>query len=64
MLELSLECNKIQCFTHVSTAYVNSNILGGRPEIEEKVYDLPKGQDPEQIIADIIRLTPQQVTEQ
>ena len=43
MLELSLECPKIQCFTHVSTAYVNCNIVGGRPEIDEKVYDLPKG---------------------
>ena len=63
MLDLALECAKIQCFTHVSTAYVNCNFLGN-PIIEEKVYDLPNGQDPEQVIEDIIRLTPQQVQEQ
>ena len=57
MLELSLECNKIQCFTHVSTAYVNCN-FEGNSIVEEKVYDLPNGQDPEQVIADIMRLTP------
>jgi len=63
MLELALQCQKIRCFTHVSTAYVNCNMLGN-PKVEEKVYDLPGGQDPEQVIADIIRLGPQRVQEQ
>ena len=57
MLELALQCAKIQCFTHVSTAYVNCN-FEGNSIVEEKVYDLPNGQDPEQVIADIMRLTP------
>lgn len=38
VLELALECVKIQAFTHVSTAYVNCNILDGQ-RIKEKVYD-------------------------
>ena len=46
MLHLALECKKLCVFTHVSTAYVNCNILGN-PKIEERVYDLPGGQDPE-----------------
>lgn len=60
MVNLALECHKLMCFTHVSTAYVNSNILGN-PKIEEKIFDLPGGLDPEQVIADIIRLGPQKI---
>ena len=63
MLELAKTCKNIMAFTHVSTAYVNCNILDGRL-IEEIVYDLPDGQDPEQLVADIIRMGPQQVAEQ
>ena len=40
MLQLAKECRKLLCYTHVSTAYVNSNILGN-PKVDEKVYDLP-----------------------
>ena len=38
MLELAQECVKLQAFTHVSTAYVNSNIITNQ-KIEEKIYD-------------------------
>ena len=58
MLELAQECKNIITFTHVSTAYVNSNKLSRNPGqnviIEEKVYDLPNNQDPEQVIANIL----------
>ena len=40
MLTLAEESRSIECFTHVSTAYVNSDRSG---YIEEKVYDLPEG---------------------
>ena len=62
MLELAQECQNIRAFTHVSTAYVNCNILGN-PKIEEKVYDLPGKQDPEKIVDEIMRLGPQIVIE-
>ena len=50
MLELAKECKKLLSFTHVSTAYVNSNRTGF---IEEKIYDLPCVSDPEEEIAKI-----------
>ncbi len=40
ILELALECQKLETLTHVSTAYVNSNRKGF---IEEKIYELDKG---------------------
>jgi nucleoside-diphosphate-sugar epimerase len=59
MLELAQECRNIITFTHVSTAYVNSNkvtkVPGQQNLIEEKVYELPNNQDPEEVIADILR---------
>ena len=63
MLELAHECKRLRVFSHVSTAYVNSNILDGS-KIEEKVYDLPNGQDPEDVVRQIINMGPQSVTEQ
>ena len=63
MLELAHECKQLKVFSHVSTAYVNSNVLDGS-KIEEKVYDLPNGQDPEEVVRQIIRMGPQSVTEQ
>ncbi len=63
MLALAKECQRIECFTHVSTAYVNCN-LPTKSVIEEKVYDLPGNQDPEEIIKNIVRMGPQQVKEQ
>jgi len=61
MLELAKECEKLLVYTHVSTAYVNCNRRG---DIEETVYDLPGGQDPEEVIESIIRMGPQRVQEQ
>ena len=58
MLELAKECEKLEVFTHVSTAYVNCNRRG---DIEEVVYDLQGGEDPEEIIEQIIRMGPQRV---
>jgi len=49
MLELAKECKKILAFTHVSTAYVNSN-MPNNTFVEEKVYDMPGNLDPEQIV--------------
>jgi len=42
-------------FTHVSTAYVNSNRSG---RIDEKIYDLEGGKDPEKLIEEILKLNP------
>ena len=36
----------------------------GNPKVEEKVYDLPGNQDPEQVIAEILQMGPQKVQEQ
>jgi len=63
MLELAKECKNILAFTHVSTAYVNSN-MPNNSVVEEKVYDLPGNHDPEQIVQDIVNLGPQRVAEQ
>lgn len=63
MLQLAKECRNILAFTHVSTAYVNSN-LPDMSKVEEKVYDLPGNQDPEQVIKNIIKMGPQKVQEQ
>lgn len=56
LLELAKITKKKAILTHVSTAYVNSN-RGGR--IEEKVYDLENGKDPEELLAEILKLNPQ-----
>lgn len=37
MQQLAKECPNIECYTHMSTAYVNSDKLGF---IEEKIYDV------------------------
>ena len=63
MLELAKECENIQAFTHVSTAYVNSN-FPNNSRVEEKVYDAPGNADPEEYIDKIIKLGPQKVSEQ
>ena len=47
--------------TQVSTAYVNANISG---RIEEKIYDLTDKKDPEQVVSEILKLHPLQVSEQ
>lgn len=63
MLALAKECQNIECFTHVSTAYVNCN-QPHKSVIEEKVYDLPGNQDPDELISGIVRMGPQRVKEQ
>ena len=55
MLDLAKECRNLEVFTHVSTAYTNSDRLGF---IEEKVRDL-EGDDPDELIESIIRMGPQ-----
>jgi hypothetical protein len=57
MLELAKECKNIVTFSHVSTAYVNSN-MPNNSVVEEKVYELPENMDPEKIVQDIISLGP------
>lgn len=47
LVTLAKECKNIITFTHVSTAYVNSNRAG---YVEEKIYDLPDVDDPEKEI--------------
>ena len=58
MLELAKECKHLQVFTHVSTAYTNSNKSG---RIEEAVYDMDDPRDPEEIIDGIIKMGPARV---
>jgi thioester reductase-like protein len=58
MLDLAQSSKSVEVFTHVSTAYVNSNREG---VIEEKVYDLENGKDPEKLVEEILKLNPQQV---
>ena len=50
LVKLAKECTQIITFTHVSTAYVNSNKAG---YIEERIYDLPDVEDPEKEIETI-----------
>lgn len=55
MLDLAKECDHLMTFTHVSTAYVNCNRQGF---VEEKIYDLPNGQDPEEVITKLCEMNP------
>ena len=61
LLEIVKKSNKVLVFTHVSTAYVNTNRRSGL--IEEKVYDLEGKQDPEDLVKEIMKLNPQQIQE-
>jgi len=56
MLDIAQKSKSVLCFTHVSTAYVNSNRSG---RIEEKIYDLEGGKDPEKLVEEILKLNPQ-----
>ena len=62
MHDLASQCRKIESFTHVSTAYVNSN-TPDKTRVEEKVYPLGD-KDPEDAIQQIIDMGPQRVAEQ
>ena len=55
MLELAKSCKNLTVHLHVSTAYVNSNTEGF---VEEKVYDLPGNEDPEERINTILKMNP------
>jgi len=44
LLEIAKKSKSVLTLTHVSTAYVNANRSG---IIEEKIYELEGGQDPE-----------------
>lgn len=57
VMQLAKQCKKIVAFTHVSTAYVNSNMPDGS-KVEEKIYDVVQGKDPEEIIEGIIQMGP------
>ena len=59
MLELAKECQKLEVFTHVSTAYTNCEKFG---LIEEKIYDMPDGKDSDDVINSIIKMGPEEVT--
>ena len=50
----------MKVFTHVSTAYVNSNKKGF---IEEKIYNLERDEKAEDIIKDILRMNPQYIAD-
>ncbi|CDW80559.1 male sterility protein [Stylonychia lemnae] len=54
MYELASQCKNLAVFTHVSTCYTNCEKRGF---IKEQIYDI--GKDPEQVIDDILRMTPQ-----
>jgi hypothetical protein len=56
LLNLAKECKNILTFTHVSTAYVNSNLR--QNNIEEKIYDLLGQEDPDEAIDAILKMNP------
>jgi hypothetical protein len=58
MMDLAEECKNLQSFVHVSTAYANSNRSGF---IEEKIYDLPNNEDPQNVIQSILKMNPQYI---
>jgi thioester reductase-like protein len=60
MLELAKECQKLEVFCHVSTAYTNSDKLGFVPE---GIRDLDGNQDPDELIQSIIKMGPQVVAD-
>ena len=62
MLDLASECVNIKCFCNISTAYTNSNYMGNN-FIEEKIYDLESGVDPEEVVQKIINMGPLVVKE-
>ena len=56
MLDIAQASKSVLVFTHVSTAYTNTNREG---RIEEKIYDLDGAKDPEQLVEEILKLNPQ-----
>lgn len=60
ILNLAKESKHLLAMTHVSTAYVNSNMSGN---IEEKIYDLAGVEDVDEEIKRIQGLNPQYISE-
>lgn len=54
MLSLAEQSKSVECFTHVSTAYVNSDQQG---KIAEKIYDLPNGLNPVALVDKIMKMS-------
>lgn len=59
MLQLSKDCPNLVCHAHISTAYTNSNVTG-RNFVKEQIYDLPDGQDPEEVVKQLMALQPEE----
>jgi hypothetical protein len=55
ILDVAQLSKSVEVFCHVSTAYTNSNRTGF---IEEKIYDLEGGKDPEKLVEEILKLNP------
>jgi nucleoside-diphosphate-sugar epimerase len=55
MLDLGHQCQKLVAWTHVSTAYVNSN---REQFIEEKIYELANKVDSEEVVQNLLKLDP------
>jgi thioester reductase-like protein len=60
MFDIIEQSKSIIAMAHVSTAYVNSNRPGF---IEEKIYPLRNGLEPEDYISQILKLNPEQCAE-
>ena len=54
LLDIAKQSVSLESFTHVSTAYVNSNREG---QIDERVYPVPNNEDPEMLVSRIMRLS-------
>ncbi|KAL9644790.1 hypothetical protein ABK040_012444 [Willaertia magna] len=61
-LRFAKQCENILCFTHISTAYTNSNLKSGR-KIEEKFYPfkLPNNEPIEEFCERVKKLTPNEI---
>lgn len=60
LLQLASRMERLRCFLHVSTAYVNVNLPRGS-SIEERIYPLRLGQqliDHAEIVEDLLSLKP------
>ena len=55
MMDLATQCKNLSIYTHVSTCYVNCEKFGF---IKEQIYDIPE--DSEEIIANIMKMTPEE----
>jgi thioester reductase-like protein len=61
LFELARECKKLEAFTHISTAYVSSNIRGFVKEIPHPLKD---GKDVEKALQKFRSMSPQDIQAQ